>query len=224
VRATKTGTGYLVSAQLAVTPLATCVDGYPCSSGFQNPGLHEMRNTYCVVAFVQSTATWDLSSSYLTMGTGSQKGGQDKIYAALGSNTINIDVRALSWMNSQFKSKSYSFMYIPQYPKTATAFMALIRADIAHYTEMSYVRVALSSGAYGGWKKGGLHATGSTGYDDSAGRVTSYDPFALTSSNGTCSGTSYSSTQTKGCTWSMPQANYFVAMDRSGAGTLPVWW
>jgi hypothetical protein len=183
-----------------------------------------MRTYYCVVAFVQSVAAWDLSSSYTKMGTSSQRGGQDVIYAALGSNTVNIDVRGLSWINTQFSNHSYSFYYVARYPSSVSDFMSYVRYDIYLYYEMNYVRVNLSSGYYGGWTSGGLHATGSTGYNDTASTVTSYDPYALRNSNGTCRNTSYSSSQTLGCTWTMPQTNYYYAMDTSGAGTLPVWY
>jgi hypothetical protein len=222
LRATKTGSGSGLVAQTQVTPLVAFCGSYPCVWSFPNPGLHQMRNYYCVVAFVQSVAKWDLSSSYLTMGTGSQLGGQDVIYQALGSNTVNIDVRGLSWINTQFNNHSYSFYYVAVKP-TSTSFMNYIRFDIYSYVEMNYVRVNLSSGSYGGWSSGGLHATGSTGYNDTAGTVTSYDPYALRNSNGTCRNTSYSSSQTLGCTWTMLQNRYYYAMDQSGAGTLPVW-
>jgi hypothetical protein len=231
LRAKKTGSGAGLVAQAHATPLtAICVNGYPCVWSFPDPGLHQMRTYYCVVAFVQSVAKWDLDGSYITMGTGSQLGGQDVIYGALGSNTVNIDVRGLSWINTQFRNRSYGFSYVAVKPTSAYTFMNYVRADVYAFAEMNYVRVNLGSGSYGKWVSGGLHATGSTGYNDTAGTATSYDPYALRNGDGTCAqpssghNPSYSSSQTLGCTWTMPQANYFFAMDTSGAGTNPVWY
>lgn len=102
--------------------------------------------------------------------------------------------------------------------------MNYVRSDIYSFVEMNYVRVNLSYGYYGGFSSGGLHATGSIGYNDSSGTVTSYDPWSLRGSSDACTSTSYSYSQTLGCSWTMPQTNYFLAMDRSGAGTNPVWW
>lgn len=223
----KTGSGSkTLLLQATVSPMAsTCVGTYPCAAGFTSwlPSLHQMRTIYCVVAFAQTVANWDLATGYKTMGTGSQLGGQDVIYQALGSNTINIDKRALTWINQQFANYGYGFRYVALYPTSTAAFMSLVRADVVLYVETNYVRVNLSYGRYGGFSSGGLHATGTTAYDDNNGLVTSWDPWSLRNTDGTCQSTYYSSSQTSGCVWKMTQANYFLAMDRSGAGTLPVW-
>ena len=228
--ATKTGSGSGVAAQTQAAPLvATCVNGYPCVWYFTSPGLHQMTTIYCVVAFVQSVGRWDLSSWYLDMGTGEQLLAQNQIYAALGSNTINIDTRALPWINTQFSNYSYRFRYDPINPTSEPTFMNYIRMDIYTFVEMNYVRVNLSSGDYGGWKSGGLHATGSTGYNDNTGLVTSYDPYSTRNTDGTCKSTSYGGSGSGagpywGCTWTMLQTNYYLAMDTSGGSDYPLWY
>jgi hypothetical protein len=135
-------------------------------------------------------------------------------------------VRGLAWINTQFSNHSYSFYYVARKPTSVSDFMSLVRIDIYLYVEMDFVRVNLSSGYYGDWRSGGFHATGSTGYNDTAGTVTSYDPYSLRSSNGTCSSPSYGdpTKQTLGCTWTMRQAYYYYAMDKSSGGGLPVWY
>lgn len=224
----KTGSGSkTLLLQATISPMvSTCVGTYPCAAGFTSvfPSLHQMRMTYCVVAFSQTVASWDLSTSYRTMG-GSQRAAQDAIYQALGSSTINIDKRALTWINQQFTRYGYGFSYVAEYPTSTADFMRMVRADVVLYVETNYVRVDLSSGRYGGFSTGGLHATGTTAYDDNNGIVTSFDPWSLrNNTNGICQSTYYDKNQTSGCVWTMTQANYFLAMDRSGAGTLPVWY
>jgi hypothetical protein len=232
---TKRGSGAIdFGAGTLVNPMATtCVGGYPCvvSITAYLPSKHEMRTYYCVVAFIQTVAVWDINTSYLTMGTGSELGGQDVLYGQMngGSNGPGVwDPYALSWINSKFSSIGYGFYYLPVAPNSTYLLMNYIRFDLQHLVpdrETNYVRVYLSNGGYGGWQSGGFHATGSAGYNDTTGTVTSYDPWSYhLSGSSTCYSTYYSSSQPDGCFWTMPQANYFQAMDTSGNGTLPVWY
>jgi hypothetical protein len=238
VRPVKRGVGATGSGTTTppgIQPAVSCpVGGYPCYFTIVTwfPSLHQMRTYYCVVAFVQTVAYWDLGSSFLTMGTGSQLGGQDWLYNnALygGDHGPGVwDPNALNWINSQFSSRGYGFYYLPVLPGDTPSFMSYVRFDMYYYhpdAETNYVRVALSSGEYGGWTSGGLHATGTEGYSDNTGTVLSYDPYDTRNSDGTCTQSiSYSYSQTSGCYWNMPQSNYFYAMDTGSNGTLPLWY
>jgi len=217
---------------MTVTPNlgSACVGSFPCAFSILNsfPNLHEMQPYFCVVAWVQSVAVWDLGSYYLTMGTGSQLGGQNVLYSQLNGGIYGLgvyDPYALSWINSKFSSAGYPFYYVAVKPSTIASFMYDVRFDLAWYYETNYVRVNLAYGYYGGFGSGGLHATGTLAYSDTAGTVTSYDPYSLRSSDGSCANTSYSYSQTKGCSWTMSQTRYFLAMDTgSNDGTSPVWY
>lgn len=74
-----------------------------------------------------------------------------------------------------------------------------------------------------------LHATGTTGYNDTAVTVSSYDPLAAGPNKvgGVCTSSSYSSTADWACQWTLTQANYYLAIDRSTSisdATNPLWW
>jgi hypothetical protein len=113
--------------------------------------------------------------------------------------------------------------------------MWYVRQDIWASVESNYVRVDLYSYNYG-WHQGlnsdgthPLHATGTTAYNDTAGTVTSYDPFAYSpnasSPGSACTSAWYSNTADWGCVWTLSQNNYWLAMDKSGqASQAPVWW
>ncbi len=221
-----------VGPRTDVHPMSAC-GLYPCAVSITGylPTKHEMRTYYCVVAFIQTVAVWDINTSYLTMGTGSELGGQDVLYGQMygGDHGLGVwDPHALSWMNSKFSSIGYGFYYVDVWPADSSDLMQYIRFDLAALVpdrETNYVRVYLSNGGYGGWQSGGFHATGSAGYDDLAGTVTSYDPWSYhVSGSSSCYSTYYSSSQLDGCFWTMPRANYFQAMDTSGNGTNPVWY
>jgi hypothetical protein len=237
VHPTKRGSGVSdVGSGTLISPMtSTCVGTFPCVVSIVSylPSQHELRQYYCVVAFIQTIAVWDFGTSYLTMGTGTQLGGQDVLYGQMhgGSNGLGVyDPWALSWINSKFSSIKYMFYYVPVSPSSTGSLMSYIRFDLAAYApdrESNYVRVDLENGGYGGFSGGGgvrLHSTGSAGYDDLNGTVTSYDPWSHRSSNGMCDSTYWSSSQPAGCFWTMAPANYFQAMDRTGNGTSPVWY
>jgi hypothetical protein len=234
VSPTKLGSGAMTTSEGAlVQPMSsTCVNGYPCVVSITSylPTMHEMRTYYCVVAFIQTVAVWDINTSYRTMGTGSELGAQDVLYGQMngGSHGPGVwDPDAKNWINSKFSSTGYNFYYLPVFPVSTSYFMYYLRFDLYGLypdQETNYVRVLLSNGGYGGWTSGGLHATGSAGYNDTTGTVTSYDPWSYhLSGSSSCYSTYWSSSQTDGCFWTMAQANYFQAMDTSGNGTYPVW-
>lgn len=234
VHPTKKGSGaFMTNSGAIVTPLSACQSGYPCAVSITSylPTKHEMRTTYCVVAFIQTIAVWDISATYGTFGSGrygqgTQLGAQDQLAAEMGRQGT-WDPYALSWINGKYKSVGYGFYYVPITPYDVNQFMGLIRFDLHALLpdqESNYVRVNLSNGGYGQWTTGGLHATGSAGYDDNAGTVTSYDPWSHRSGNAMCDSTYYSSTQTAGCFWTMSQGKYFQAMDTGSSGTLPLWY
>ena len=185
----------------------------------------------CVVAFVQSVAAWDLSSSYKYWGGASSvRGAQDNLYngplkgGSTGSPGV-VDTNALSWVNAQFSSHSYGFYYLGGWPSNSGGFMNLVRMDTYGYDEVNYVRVDLSSYNYA-WGQGvdakgrhPLHATGATGYNDPAGTVTSYDPFSYGSGeksgpSSACSSAWFTMSYTWGCNWTLSQNNYYLAMDK----------
>jgi hypothetical protein len=228
-RGNKKGTGQ-ASAIVNATLGSTCYGNYPCAYSIVGwfPAYHQMQPYYCVVAFVQSVAAWDISPYYQTMGTGSQLGAQNLIYSQMNGGRFGpgvYDPYALSWINARFSAAHYSFFYVPVWPTSTSAFMSYVRLDLATFVESNYVRVNLAYGQYGGYGSGGLHATGTLAYNDSAGTITSYDPFASRNSDGSCGSTYYSYSQTKGCYWTMSQSRYYLAMDKgSGDGTSPVWY
>ncbi len=250
VRATKTGAGAAQSTTSAGPMVATCNGTYPCVLSLPFPGFHQKTQYYCLVAFVQSVAFWDLSNSYMTMATGTIRGAQDKIYGTNLSNGIRAffpddaelghiganDYKALAWINGQFSSHSgYTFRYVAVKPIDVSSFMWYVRYDVDLYAEVNYVRVDLSTYAYR-WgqsvdKHGNhpLHATAASGYDDNAGTVISYDPFAYGPNRvgGSCTSASYSNVADWGCVWTITQVNYFRAMDRSASlndATASVWY
>ncbi len=233
---TKKGSGAKDTVTRAVlAPMtATCRNGYPCVVSITPwlPTKHESRTIYCVVAFIQTIAIWDINTSYQTTTYSAQVARQDSLYSQLhgGSNGPGVyDPYALSWINNQFSVTGYPFYYLPILPASFSDFIDYLHYDLQGLypdRESNYVRVNLANGGYGGFSSGGglrLHATGSAGYDDTAGTFTSYDPWSHRSSSGMCDTTYWSSSQLPGCFWTMPQSNYFQAMDTSGNGTGPVW-
>ncbi len=235
-------------AQDGLTPMAACADGYPCSSSVASwfPGLHQKTNYYCLVAFVQSIAYWDVNTSYKTYGTASIRAAQDKIYGTNLGNGIRAyypddlthkganDYKALAWINGKFATISYTFKYVHVMPTSTASMMGYIRMDIYDWMEANYVRVDLSTYKYkwGQPVSNGvhpLHATGTTGYNDTAVTVSSYDPLAAGPNKvgGVCTSSSYSSTADWACQWTLTQANYYLAIDRSTSisdATNPLWW
>lgn len=197
-------------------------------------GIHQQTTYYCVNAVVQTMAYRDIGAWYLTMGTGSVKGAQDKIYAEIkdpyvpGSN----DWKALAWINRQYANAGQGFRYMSGKPENDGQFGLLMQYDIAANHRGVYVRVDLSSGYYV-WRQartidanGNLripeHATMGIAYDNEALTQTTYDPFTSRMSDGSCSRT-YRSGYTWACGSKLGRPNYFRAMDRAYSSD-PYWW
>ncbi len=209
------------------------------------PGFHQKTSYYCLVATVQSIAYFDLEPMwYRTLGSGSIKGAQDKLYYGYydpdgtwnpalwvggAYNSGASDAKAIVWMNNQFSSYSYGWYYAVATPSNFDQFMSYIRFDVALSAEPSYVRVDLSTPRGTGYPwyqaaKGSahpLHATLAVGYRDSDEVVRSYDPFTYTNSTGRCNLGSFPGPDFA-CNWNMFGRRYFNGMDRTVAN--PMWW
>lgn len=235
----KTGAGAnATQASQAMTAAATCVGTYPCIYAVPFAGFHQKTNYYCLVALVQSVAYQDLEYTYVYMGTGSVAGAQNKIYPLIGGSGTKgaIDSRALTWINQQFAAYSYGFHYLATLPANAAGFMNMVRWELNVPFEANHVRIDLTSYKYAWGQKANsdgthpVHATAATGYNDSTGKVTSYDPFAYSAGEkggpgSTCTSSSYSSTADWGCNWTILQGNYYLAMDKTGtSANYPMWY
>lgn len=68
------------------------------------------------------------------------------------------------------------------------------------------------------------HATMAVGYNDSAGTIRSYDPYASPSGS-SCTAPS-STLNNWGCNWTIPTGRYYTALDKAldDGQTAPVWY
>ncbi len=209
------------------------------------PGFHQKTSYYCLVAVVQSIAYFDLEPWwYKTLGTGSIKGAQDKLYFGYydpdgtwnpplwvggAVNSGASDAKAMVWINRQFSKHNVDWYYAAGDPANFDYFMAYIRFDVAMSHEPTYVRVDLSTPRGTGYPwyqaaRNGVHpehATLAVGYRDSDGVVRSYDPFTYTNASGRCNLGSFPGPDWA-CDWNMYADHYFTAMDDIIAN--PVWW
>lgn len=211
------------------------------------PGFHQKTNYYCLVAFVQSVAYWDLDDYFMEMGQGSILGAQNKIYGTNLTNGIReyypdtgtkkgaSDAKAIAWINKNFLSYGYGFSYVAISPTSTSDFMNAIRLDNGLWYEVNYIRIDLTTYKYAwGQAKNSdgthpLHATAATGYNDTAGTVTTFDPFSYSSAElsgpySSCTSHSFNSTPNWGCVWTLTQGNYYSAVDRWDTDTKPMWY
>jgi hypothetical protein len=235
IRSAKLGSGSTLQFSAnAVSPMSNL-----SSITINFPGFHQMTTWYCVVAFVQSVLFWDVSPSYRYYGGASTlTQGQNNLYNGPLKGTKKDGVKdpvALSWIDGQFSSNGYAFFYLGAWPSNAAGFMNMIRLDTNDYYEANYVRIDLTTYDYA-WGQGKnpdgshpLHATGGVGYDDSAGTVTSYDPFSYSPAEkglpGTaCTSNWFTSSYEWGCNWTLSQDRYYLAMDKQTSGDDPMWY
>jgi hypothetical protein len=245
VRGLKTGAGSRTVAALAAVSPAYASSAY--LSYF--PGFHQKRTYYCLVAMVQSVAYFDLEGQwYEFLGTNGTLPAQDKIYNGYtdpdGTNEPGIratnpqdlpgsyDTLAIQWINRQFSRYQYGFIYVSVSPSSQTDFLNEIHFDVAGSYEGAYARVDLSKTRNAGYMwyqapgaKGDIdHATMAVGYNDSAGTIRSYDPYASPSGS-TCTAPS-STGYLWGCNWTISTARYFYGLDSSlqTGQNGPVWY